>query len=138
MEASLAAVEDASWPGLRAEVGMDAVLDSTRGFERSDAGWHGKLEIAESAEDVVGLVRDYIATLAPQHLVRLPDVCRSLRVKAEDDIEYWTYRLSQRPRQEDAMIDAELMQDVFNHFLHASLRISQIRRVAAAAPERGH
>jgi hypothetical protein len=59
-------------------------------------------------------------------------------VKAEDDIEYWTYRLSQRPRQEDAMIDAELMQDVFNHFLHASLRISQIRRVAAAAPERGH
>jgi hypothetical protein len=117
---------------------MDAVLDSTRGFERSDPGWHCKLEIAESAEEVVGLVRDYVATLSPQHLVRLPDVCRGLRVKAEDDIEYWTYRLSQRPRNEDAMIDAELMQDVFNHLLHASLRISQIRRAAAGTPERGH
>ena len=129
MEASLAAVEDAL---------MDAVLDSTRGFERSDPGWHGKLELAESAEEVVALLRDYIATLSPQDLVRLPDVCRGLRVKAEDDVEYWTYRLSQRPRHADAAIDAELMQDVFNHFLHASLRISQIRRAAASAPERGH
>jgi len=117
---------------------MDAVLDSTRGFERSDPGWHCKLESADSAEEVVALVRDYIATLSPEHLGRLPDVFRSLRVKAEDDIEYWTYRLSQRPRQEDAMIDGELMQEVFNHFLHASLRISQIRRAAAAAPARGH
>lgn len=115
---------------------MDAVLDSTRGFERSDPGWHCKLESAESADDVVALVRDYVASLPPEHLGRLPDACHSLRVKAEDDIEYWTYRLSQRPRREDA-IDAELMQDVFNHFLHASLRISQIRH-AAAAPPRGH
>jgi len=114
---------------------MDAVLDSTRGFERSDPAWHGKLEGAESADDVVALVRDYVASLSPEHLGRLPEVCRNLRVKAEDDIEYWTYRLSQRPRGEDA-IAAELMQDVFNHFLHASLRISQIRR--AAAPARGH
>ncbi|HET9470198.1 MAG TPA: hypothetical protein VFO24_03775 [Usitatibacter sp.] len=117
---------------------MDAVLDSTRGFERSDPGWHCKLEIAESAEEVVALVRDYVASLAPEHLGRLPDACRSLRVKAEDDIEYWTYRLSQRPRHEDATIDGDFMQDVFNHFLHASLRISQIRRAAAAAPVRGH
>jgi hypothetical protein len=118
---------------------MDAVLDSTRGFERSDPGWHCKLEVAESTEEVLALVRDYIATLSPKHLVRLPHVCRSLRVKAEDDIEYWTYRLSQRHRPDDALIDGELMQDVFNHFLHASLRISQIRRAAAAtAPGRGH
>ena len=119
---------------------MNAVLDSTRGFERNDPGWHGKLEGAQSADDVLALVRDYIATLAPEHLVRLPDACRGLRVKAEDDIEYWTYRLSQRPRREDAMIDEDLMQDVFNHLLHASLRISQIRRAAAEAPRpaRGH
>jgi hypothetical protein len=113
---------------------MGAVLDSTRGFERSDPRWHGKLESAVSADDVLALVRDYIATLAPEHLVRLPDVCHALRVKAEDDIEYWTYRLSQRPLQADAMIDEDLLQNVFNHFLHASLRISQIRRAAAETP----
>jgi len=117
---------------------MNAVLDKTRGFERHDPRWHGRIEMAMSVEDVVMLVRDYVATLAPQHFVRLPDVCRGLRVKAEDDVEYWTFRLSQRPALESsAEIDGELLQEVFNHFLHASLRISQIRRDAprSAAPE---
>ena len=110
---------------------MDVVLDKTRGFERNDPRWHGRIEMAMSVDDVVVLVRDYIATLAPQHFLRLPDVCRGLRVKAEDDVEYWTFRLSQRPGLEaGAEIDGELLQEVFNHFLHASLRISQIRRDA--------
>jgi hypothetical protein len=110
---------------------MDVVLDKTRGFERSDPRWHGRIEVAESVDEVVGLVRDYVASLAPQHFVRLPDVCRALRVKAEDDLEYWTFRLSQRPTLEDVQVDGELLQEVFNHFLHASLRISQIRRDGA-------
>jgi hypothetical protein len=129
MEASLAAVEDAL---------MDAVLESTRGFERSDPGWHGKLESADSAEEVVALLRDYIATLSPQHLVRLPG--RLPRPPGEGGGRRRVLDVSPfaAPRHEDAAIDAELMQDVFNHFLHASLRISQIRRAAASTPERGH
>jgi len=108
---------------------MDVALDKTRGFERNDPRWHGRIEMAMSVDDVVGLVRDYIATLSPHHFLRLPDVCRGLRVKAEDDVEYWTFRLSQRPAlEDDARIDGEMLQEVFNHFLHASLRISQIRR----------
>ena len=110
---------------------MDVVLDKTRGFERSDPRWHGRIELAACVDEVVGLVRDYVATLAPHHFVRLPDVCRTLRVKAEDDIEYWTFRLSQRPALEDGgHIDGEFLQEVF--FLHASLRISQIRRDGAS------
>ena len=113
---------------------MDVVLDKTRGFERNDPRWHGRIEVAESVDEVVALVRDYIATLAPQHFMRLPDACRGLRVKAEDDIEYWTFKLSQRPGPGNPeQVDAELMQEVFNHFLHASLRISQIRRLGAEA-----
>ena len=108
---------------------MDVALDKTRGFERNDPRWHGRIEMAMSVDDVVGLVRDYIATLSPHHFLRLPDVCRGLRVKAEDDIEYWTFRLSQRPAlEDDARIDGEMLQEFFNHSLHASLRISQIRR----------
>ena len=108
---------------------MDATLDTTRGFERNDPRWHCSLEIAETAEDVLHLVRDYVASLSPEELARLPEPCRILRVKAEDDIEYWTFRLSQRPAlEDDARIDGEMLQEVFNHFLHASLRISQIRR----------
>lgn len=117
---------------------MDVALDRTRGFERSDPRWHGRIEVAESVDEVVGLVRDYVASLAPQHFVRLPDVCRGLRVKAEDDIEYWTFRLSQRAHAYDEQVDGELLQEVFNHFLHASLRISQMRRLGAEAHGQDH
>ncbi len=111
---------------------MDAAVDRTRGFERNDPGWHCRLEIVETVDDVVRLLRDYIASLSPQSLMRLPDSCRMLRVKAEDDVEYWTCRLSQRMHSEDALVDEAVQQEVFNHFLHASLRISQIHRAGAA------
>ena len=111
---------------------MDATLDTTRGFERNDPRWHCSLEIAETAEDVLHLVRDYVASLSPEELARLPEPCRILRVKAEDDIEYWTFKFSQRPAGA-AGIDQGLLQDVFNHLLHASLRISQIRKEMAEA-----
>lgn len=111
---------------------MDIALDRTRGFERNDPRWHGRIETATSVDNVVTLVQDYVASLAPQHFVRLPDACRGLRVKAEDDVEYWTFRLSQRPAdRDDTLVDGELFQEIFNHFLHASLRISQIRREEA-------
>jgi hypothetical protein len=118
---------------------MDVALDKTRGFERNDPRWHCRIEVAETVDEVLMLVRDYIASLAPQHFMRLPDVCRGLRVKAEDDIEYWTFRLSQRPALDDGgQVDGELLQEVFNHFLHASLRISQIRRLEAGLNARQH
>jgi hypothetical protein len=119
---------------------MNVMMDTTRGFERSDPAWHCNLESVDSAEEILRLVREYIATLGPDELVRLPDPCRVLRVKAEDDIEYWTFRLSQRPHDDDCLIDGVLLQDIFNHFLHASLRLSQIRKAMAEAlaPAREH
>lgn len=108
---------------------MDATVDRTRGFERNDPGWHCRIEVAESVDQVLGLVRDYIASLPPESIARLPDACRALRVKAEDDVEYWTFRLSQRAI--EPAVDEELRQEVFNHFLHASMRISQIHRAQA-------
>jgi hypothetical protein len=110
---------------------MDATLDRTRGFERNDPGWHCRVEIAETVEEVLGLMRDYIATIPPRSLARLPEPCRALRVKAEDDIEYWTIRLSQRSRPSDAALDDDVRQEVFNHFLHASMRIAEIHRAVA-------
>ncbi len=110
---------------------MGATVDRTRGFERNDPGWHCRVEIVESVDEVLRLLRDYIASITPQSLMLLPDACRALRVKAEDDVEYWTCRLSQRARADDMMIDEDLRDEVFHHFLHASLRISQIHRARA-------
>jgi hypothetical protein len=110
-----------------------ALLESTHGFEQRDPRWHGAVECAASIDEVVGLTRDYVATITPERMAQLPEMCRALRVKAEDDIDYWTLKLSQRhafPAQ--PRIDDELMQDIFDHFLHASLRISQIHRRTVA------
>lgn len=109
---------------------------STRAFERLDPRWHSQVESASSVEEVVALTRDYIATLTPKQLARLPERCRALRVKAEDDIEYWTFRLSSIPGAE--RLPGDFVQDLFMHFLHASLRIAQIHRArarSAAVPE---
>jgi hypothetical protein len=81
--------------------------------------------------EVVGLTRDYLATLQPEDLAHLPLACRALRVKAEDDIEYWTLKLSQRHTANEPDVDPNRTQDLFNHLLHASLRISQIHKALA-------
>jgi hypothetical protein len=112
---------------------MDKTIDSTRGFEQRDPRWHSAVETVESVEEVVNLVRDYLASLAPERYLALPDACRRLRVKAEDDIEYWTLRLSQRHASDAPGVDTEFTQEVFDRLLHASLRISRIHREAQRA-----
>ena len=102
---------------------------STRAFEQLDPLWHGQVESARSAAEVVALMRDYVATLTPEQLGQLPERYRPMRVKAEDDLEYWTFRLSALRAAERA--DAGFVQDLFMHFLHASLRITQIHRERA-------
>jgi hypothetical protein len=110
---------------------MDRALDNTRGFHHRDPRWHGTLEVVDTVDEVVDLTRDYLATLKPSDFAHLPKSCRALRVKAEDDIEYWTLKLSQRHATLEPSVDAQTTQDIFNHLLHASLRISQIRKVIA-------
>jgi hypothetical protein len=110
---------------------MDQALDTTRGFQNRDPRWHSAVEDVETVDAVVDLTRDYLASLQPEDLARLPMACRALRVKAEDDIEYWTLKLSQRHTAADPAVDPIRTQDLFNHLLHASLRISQIHKALA-------
>ena len=116
-------------------MGSPATDSSTRAFERLDPAWHSRVESAASAEDVVGLMRDYVASLTPEQLAQLPERYRPLRVKAEDDLEYWTFKLSQIQGGDRTATD--FIQDLFMHFLHASLRITQIHRERAARTQGG-
>ena len=108
---------------------------STRAFERMDPAWHSRVEEMPTVEGVVALMRDYVASLTPEQLSQLPERCRPLRVKAEDDLEYWTFRLSSIPGGQ--RMDDGFVQDLFMHFLHASLRITQIHRERAARAQEG-
>jgi hypothetical protein len=90
--------------------------------------WHDRLEEAGSIEEMVQAVREYVSSLEPGVRAHVPTTCRIDRIVRDDDIDTLTYRLSDLSRQQRD--DAALL-DVFNHFLHASLRISHMRRAQA-------
>jgi len=109
------------------------LLDSTQGFRISKSTWHTGLEASRDVDRVLTITRDYLATFGPEHLARLPEDCRPGRIKGEDDIAYWSCRLAQYSHQDPATpVDAELMQEMLNYFLHAWVRLTQIQRIHAA------
>ncbi len=114
---------------------MNYALDDS-GLFKTDTIWHRQLETIETVQDVLSTVRDYLATLTPEDLARLPENRRPGRIKGDDDIEYWTIKLSRAPgAPPEEGSDLELMQQIFHHFLHAALRISQIRKLTSRADD---
>ena len=98
--------------------------------------WHRQLENTSSVEEVLSTLRDYVASLTPHDLAHLPEKYRPLRVKGDDDVEYWTFRLSQHSGTGfEASVDLDLMREVFSHFLHASARLGRIHKAMAKAEE---
>jgi hypothetical protein len=98
---------------------MSAVLDT----------WHAQIDASDDVERILVVTRDYLATFAPEHLARLPSDCRPGRIKGDDDIAYWSCKLAQHNyRQAQVRIDAELLQEMLDYFLHAWVRISQLHR----------
>ena len=95
-----------------------------------NGSWHDDLENAATIDEAVAFVRNYLGTL-PAH--ELPRYCQPARIKYDADVDDLTYRLAQARRQPPpAPCNAELLGDVFDFFVHASLRISQINRKAAS------
>ena len=110
---------------------MNRSLEDSGGF-RTSSTWHRQLEHTQSVDQVIDTLRDYLATLSPGQLSHLPEICRPVRAKAEDDIEYWTFKLSHHGADEnEAWVDVDLMREIFNHFLHASVRLGHIHKAIA-------
>ena len=111
-------------------VSTTPILDSTQGFRAANTTWHQQIEACEDVETILAVTRDYLATFGPEHLGRLPADCRPGRIKGEDDIAYWSCKLAQNHHKDPAVrIDPELLQEMLNYFLHAWVRVSQIRRM---------
>ena len=90
--------------------------------------WRKALDEARSPADVVATMRDFLATLTPPELARLPEDCRPGRIKVEDDVEYWTFRLAQLVSAPPARpADALLAQGILNVFLHAMARFNHLQ-----------
>jgi hypothetical protein len=89
----------------------------------------------ESAEQVVALTRDYLAAFSPENLGRLPEDCRPMRIKYEDDIEYWAHQLAQRySSANEEPVDGDLLHQLSDYFLHALIRLAELHRNLPGAP----
>jgi hypothetical protein len=111
-------------------------FETTQGFRAARGTWHVQLETVDDVDSLLSLTRDYLATFAPEHLAHMPEDCRPGRIKGEDDIAYWSCKLAQYAHKDAATpVDADLMQEMLNYFLHAWVRLSQIQRVHLRRPE---
>ncbi len=91
--------------------------------------WERRLDTAQSVDEVLEFTRDYLRSLAPEHFARLPEDCRPGPIKYDDDIDYWAYRLGERYCAEnDEPVDGSLLHDLLDYFLHALIRLAQLRR----------
>jgi hypothetical protein len=91
--------------------------------------WERSLDRAHNVEELLAITRDYVASLPPRLLSRLPQDCRPGPIKYEDDIDYWAYQLSQhRNVREHQRVDGNLLHDLRDYFLHALIRLAELRR----------
>ena len=100
--------------------------------------WHDRFEEAGSPDEMVHAIREYVMSLDGDAKCRVPTHCRIDRIVHDDDFDGVTWRLSDAAR---AKRDDFELNDIFGHFLHASLRVSQMRRaqsqqVMAGMPRR--
>ncbi len=87
--------------------------------------WHHRLSEAARVDEVVGVVRDYLAQWSPVDLARLPDPCRPGRIVDADDITLYALILVREQFNRDPVKDPMLTR-MAGFFAAASRRVSQI------------
>ena len=109
---------------------MDTLFVSRlRSIGSGGALWERRIDAVGSAEEIVALTQDYLASFSPEYLGRLPPDCRPEHVKYPDDIEHWAQRLSRRYCAEnDEPLDGNLLHDLLDFFLHALIRLAELHR----------
>jgi hypothetical protein len=95
----------------------------------AESRWERSLAGLRSSEEIIATTRDYLDSLSPELLARLPEECRPGPIKYEDDIDYWAYRLTQYYCADDQeRVDGKLLRELIDFFLHALIRLAELHR----------
>ncbi len=86
--------------------------------------WQHRLAEAYDTEQVLWVVRDFIASWHPEELSALPAGCRPERMADADDVALYAFRLAQRTCCADG--DGPALQRMSTFFSAASHRVSQL------------
>jgi len=89
--------------------------------------WYTQLDRAKSANDVVNVARDFIATWSPEDLALLPESCRPGRLRDEEDIEALHATLVEAYRESRATgRELDALQRLTSFVVRASIRVSEV------------
>lgn len=94
-------------------------------------GWSDLTQRSTSEEELVQVMRDYVATWSPEELARLPIECRPGRIRDGEDIAQWAFELASSHcantcKAEDEPILAKMLVFV----TQASMRLAQLKATA--------
>jgi hypothetical protein len=109
-----------------AQIGLAPEFVSGEASRQMDiTGWHASLAIARSGEEVVRLLREFLAEWPEADLQALPEKCRPGQLINGADVFRWAYTLTSSycvrfgtDREEG------LLADMSNVFAHASSRLA--------------
>jgi len=91
--------------------------------------WHREIERTDNAVQLMRLARDYVATLTPRDLARIPSHCRPGRMLDEDALCALSRRLAETYWQvRGSQTDAIVLHDLWSFFLRASVHLARFRQ----------
>ncbi len=96
-----------------------------RGRPPVTVSWQGRLDDASTEAEVVGVVRDFMATISPYEIARLPAHCRPRKIVDANDITHYAFTIV-RHHCDDGQGTARVAHKLASFFTSASIRLSQI------------
>ncbi len=101
--------------------------------------WPQRLRSATSEQEVVDVVRDFLATFSPYDLARLPVELRPGRIVDGNDVSDLAFTLV-RHDHDDAQGTARCIHKMTHFFTQASVRLSELKGHGApySVPQRGN
>ena len=87
--------------------------------------WHSRLSSATTEAEVVGVVRDFLATISPYDMARMPAHCRPGKMVDANDITNYAF-LIVRHNCDDGEGTARVAHKLASFFSSASIRLAHI------------
>ena len=88
-------------------------------------GWQDVIDRADSEQEVVRVVRDFVASLSPYDLARLPSQCRPGKFFGAEDVTSFAFEIVRHHCDQDVET-RDLVHRIAAFFSQASTRLSQL------------
>ena len=114
------------------------MAETTKGqsgrHERPSGLWPHVLDGATNEQDLVAIVRNYLATWSPEEIARLPVSCRPGKVIDGEDVSDYAFRLaSSHVDFSGPLADRLLLERLMGFFTHAAARFAAMQATASSS-----